>query len=137
EQILASQRALGAARVLRTNGLERAEHDAILDLVAQEARPDERVGWIGVSSQLSPAALEIGLLQRGGSAERFLRDATKTIDVAYFGVDPQWDDRRLLDFAAGFDVIFATEPPNLIDLADRRWPRGYRERLASSGRWIQ
>src|SRR5205814_8597037 len=52
EQILASQRALGAARVLRTNGLERAEHDAILDLVAQEARPDERVGWIGVSSQL-------------------------------------------------------------------------------------
>lgn len=136
EQVLDSSRAMGAGRRLPTQGLERGEHDAILDLVAKEARPDERIGWIGVSQALSPAAIAIGSLQRGGSPERFLRDATKPIDVAYFGVDPQWDDGRFAEFAAGFDVIFATEPPDARDQVDRRWPRGYRERLTAKGSWI-
>ncbi len=126
---------LSASRHLPTAGLERGEADRLLDLAASEAGPTARVGWIGVSSQLSPAAIAIGLLERGGSRERFLRDATKTLDVDYFGADPGWSDEELARFAAGFDVLFATEPPDLKARVDRAWTRRYRTMLAERLGW--
>jgi hypothetical protein len=135
EQIFRARRSLGANRALSTNGLERAEHDAFLDLVAANTKPSEVVGWIGVSQALSPAAVHLGLLARQGNDERFLREATLPIDITYFGQDPGWDDARLLEFAKRFDVIFATDPADARDQADRRFPKAYRERLVASGRW--
>lgn len=134
-QIFRSRRSLGSDRALTTNGLERAEHDAFLDLVAANTKSTESVGWIGVSQALAPAAVHLGLLARQGNDERFLRQAPLPIDITYFGVDPGWDDARLLEFAQRFDVIFATDPADARDQADRRFPKIYRERLVASGRW--
>jgi len=136
-QIFRSWRALGADRALPTAGLERAEHDAFLDLVAAQTARADVVGWIGVSQALSPAAVHLGLLARQRNDERFLREATLPIDITYFGKDPSWNDARLLEFARHFDVIFATDPADIRDQADRRFPKAYRERLVASGLWTE
>jgi hypothetical protein len=126
---------LSASRHLPTAGLERAEMNRLLDVVAREAGPTDHIGWIGVSPELSPAAFHIGLLERGGSSERFLRDSALPMDVAYFGTDPGWSDEELSRFASSFDVIFATEPPDLKSRATRAWTRVYRERLVDRLGW--
>jgi hypothetical protein len=126
---------LSASRPLPTAGLERDESERLLAIVEREAGSDDRIGWIGASSNFSPAALQIGLLERGGSAERFLRDAAVPIDVSYGGEDPHWSDQDLAAFAAKFDIVFATEPPDLKDRADRRWTRIYREHLVDRLGW--
>jgi hypothetical protein len=126
---------LSASRPLPTAGLERDESERLLAIVAREAAPDDRIGWIGASSNFSPAAMQIGLLEHGGSAQRFLRDAAVPVDVAYGGEDPHWSDAELSAYAARFDVVFATEPPDLKDRSDRRWTRIYREHLVDRLGW--
>jgi len=135
EDVYRSWPDLSVARPLPTAGLPRPESDRLLDVVAREAGPAERIGWIGISPELSPAALHLGLLDRDGSVERFLRDAAAPVDVDPFGRDPGWSDAQLLEFASRFDVIFATEPPDLKNRTGRVWTRGYRERLSSSLGW--
>ena len=120
---------LSGAREPMTNGLARADADALLDAVAREVKPDERVAWFGISTQLSPAALHIGLLQRGGSRERFLRDSHEPLDVAYFGVDPVWTDDQLATFARAFDVVLFSEPVTLKGQKDREYMSAYCRRL--------
>ena len=127
--VFASRRDLSGAVGLPTNGLNRSESDAMLDAIARETKPEERVAWIGLSNELSPAALHIGLLQRGGSRERFLRDASQQIDVTYFNDDPRWSDARLEQFAGEFDVILATDPVTLKIHHDRDFMREYCDRL--------
>ncbi len=129
ESILRGWKDLSGSRPLPTAGLAREEADALLDLAAHACGPDERVGWIGISNELSPALVQIGLLERGGSRARFLRDATKPMDVTYFGVDPGLDDAALARFAEGFDVIFSTEPADLRGRPGRAFESGYRQRL--------
>jgi hypothetical protein len=119
KQLFASWHDLGGARSIRSAGLARGECDAFLDAIAGEVKPEENLGWFGLSNELSPAAVHIGLLQRGGSRERFLRESTRKIDVSYFPHDPQWNDRELADFAREFDVIFFTESAD-VDPVDHR-----------------
>jgi nitrate reductase NapE component len=133
--VYASRPDLSASRPLPTNGLDRDESERFLSIVAREIGPTDRIGWIGVSSSFSPAAIHIGLLENGGSVDRFLRDAAEPMDVAYFGEDPHWSDAELAAYAARFDIIFATEPPDLKNLPGRRWTRVYREHLVDRLGW--
>lgn len=128
-------RDLSARRPLPTAGLKRAEHAALSDLVAQGVRPDERVGWLGLSSEYSPAAIHIALLERGGTPERLLRDAHRPMDVTFEGVDPGWDDERLAAWAAEFDVILCCEPPDLRGRQARAFIRDYQRRLVANLKW--
>jgi hypothetical protein len=113
KELFASWHDLDGARSIRSAGLARGEVDAFLDAIASEVKPEETLGWLGLSNELSPAAVHIGLMQRGGSRERFLRESTRKLDVTYFPHDPQWNDRDLADFARGFDVIFFAESVDL------------------------
>lgn len=126
---------LDPLRPIPTAGLRREEARAILELVAEEARPTERVGWLGLSSELSPAAIHLALYRASGTRERLLSDSIRPMDVTWLGVDPQWDDEELARYALDFDVIFATEPPDLRDRAPRRFVAGYRERLLGALGW--
>jgi hypothetical protein len=131
--VVASWRSLSGARALPTSGLERSAHDALLDALAREAGPKERVGWIGMSSELSPAALQLGLLTRGGSDERFLRESTRMLDLSYEGVDPKSSAAQLQQFAQGFDLVLFTTPPDIKDRPARRFTREYAVALQASG----
>ncbi len=125
------------SRELPTGGLLRSEADALLDLAAKEVAKDERVAWIGQSSELSPAALHLGLLARGGSSERFLRDSIEPMDVTFEGVDPNWTSAKLAEFASRFDVILATDPPDLAMRADRKFTTKYRALLTTELGWSE
>ena len=124
---------LGEGRRAPTSGLRSESAAALLDAIAGTVTPTERVGWLGVSSELSPAALHLGLLERGGEVERFLRDAHREIDVTYFGVDPAWSDERLRDWASSYEVILMTDPPDLGGRSAREFMRAYQERLLGLG----
>lgn len=122
---------------LPTNGLRRAEASRLLDLVAQAAGPSARLGWIGMSSELSPAVVHLGLRARGGSRERFLADSPRDMDVAYEGLDPNWSREQLAAFASGFDVIFATDPPDLTRRPNRAFTARYRRALVEELGWSE
>lgn len=124
---------LGGGRRRPTAGLATETAAAILDACADEARPSERVGWLGVSSELSPATLHLGLLERGGERERFLRDAHRDVDITFLGEDPGWTDEALAAWARDFDVLFMTDPPDLGARPARAFMRGYQERLLALG----
>ncbi|MAF65093.1 MAG: hypothetical protein CMJ84_05460 [Planctomycetes bacterium] len=128
-------RNLTAGRPLPTAGLAREEHDALSDLVASEVAATERVGWLGLSSGYSPAAIHLALLERGGPPERLLRDAHRTMDVTFEGVDPGWDDERLAAWAAEFDVILFTDPPDLRARRARAFISDYQRRLVANLGW--
>lgn len=127
--VLSERTRLGPGRRLPTAGLERAEHDALIALVAAEVRPGERVAWLGTSSEMSPAALHLGLLARDGDPRWFLERDPPEIDLTYFGTDLGFDDADLRAFAARFDVILWTDPPDLRARVERAFTRAYRERL--------
>ena len=124
---------LGGGRRRPTAGLATETAAAILDACAEEAQPNERVGWLGVSSELSPATLHLGLLERGGERERFLRDAHRDVDITFLGEDPGWTDEALAAWARDFDVLFMTDPPDLGARPARAFMRGYQERLLALG----
>ena len=124
---------LGAGRRRPTAGLPSETVSGILDACADVAQPMERVGWLGISSELSPAALHLGLLERGGEVERFLRDAHREVDVTFEGVDPLWTDETFAAWAAEFDVFFMTDPPDLGGRRAREFMRAYQERLLGLG----
>lgn len=134
--VLAAGRDARPWRDLPTGGLARAEHDALLDRVAAELGPTERLGWIGVSTELSPAALYLGLLARGYDPGAFLRHASAEPGERYVtleAADPGWDDERLAGFAAAQDAIGFTRPIDLKDRAPRRFLEAYADRLLASG----
>lgn len=124
--ILDAARDLTGSRAFQSGGLSRAEHTTLSAILAGAIGADERVGWIGMSSEYGPAVLHLALLEHGGSPERFRREALRTLDVTYFGGDPGWDDARLAEWARGFDVIVHTDP---MDLKDR--PNAARRTLAA------
>jgi len=124
---------VGAGRRRPTAGLASETVAGILDACAEETQPMERVGWLGISSELSPAALHLGLLERGGDVERFLRDAHREVDVTFEGVDPEWTDETFAAWSAQFDVFFMTDPPDLGGRKAREFMRSYQERLLGLG----
>ncbi|HTF91197.1 MAG TPA: hypothetical protein VK843_22485 [Planctomycetota bacterium] len=108
---LAEKISLTPARKLQTNGLERSESDAALDLIAAEAGGELRIGWLAAIEKLPPGALQVGLLARGGPKQRFLHDVTGSMIFGVEPVDPVWDKARLQAATKEFDVIFTTDPP--------------------------
>ncbi|MBL8857844.1 MAG: hypothetical protein JNL28_04980 [Planctomycetes bacterium] len=129
------RRSLGAERALSTSGLETSVAAALLDAIAMEVGPEERCGWIGVMQpEFSPAVLHLGLLARGGSRARFLRDASTPIDLDYFG-DPHADAATVKAFAERFDVILGTEPPDAKGKPNRMWATAARAGLVADGAW--
>jgi hypothetical protein len=133
--VLAEKRDLSPSRRLPTAGLARTEADALLDLLAREVGPAERVAWIGGNDKLSPAALHIGLLARGGDRERLLRDAHQPMILSVEGIDPEWSEAKLLAFARGFDVVIATEPSDIGGRALWNFMARYRGMLAQHPEW--
>jgi hypothetical protein len=115
-----------------TAGLPRAVADELFDRLAEVVGPGERVAWIGMSSECSPAALHLGLLERGGSRERFLRDAHRRMDLVPVPgaddplappsfADPEERDRFLRELLDPFDVVLLSSPPDLRDRPGRRF----------------
>jgi hypothetical protein len=126
---------LGAGRPQPTAGARRETFDGLLGLVAAELGPEERFGWFGTSSELSPGALHLALLERGGSRARFLRDSARPLDVTFEAADPAWDSAQLANFAAGFEVIFSTDPPDLGGRRGRAFITRYSQRLVEELAW--
>jgi hypothetical protein len=112
-------------------GLPRFALEEMLDLIGARVGPEQRVAWIGMSSELSPAALHLGLLERGGSRMRFLRDAHRKMDIVpNLGAadplaPPQFDepadrDAFLEETFGGFDWVLTCSPVDLKDRPARR-----------------
>jgi hypothetical protein len=131
---LARRQSIGAGRLLPSGGLERHEAARILDLIAAAAQPDERVGWLGMSSEMSPAMILFGRMDRGGSRATFLRDAAVTMgDFS----DPHVDAGGVRAFAERFDVVFMTDPPDVKGRSEGLWAATARTMLASGGGWVE
>ncbi len=133
---LADFRSLSGARPIPTNGISRAETDAYLHLVEPEVDPTTRVGWVGVSNVFSPAALHLGLLERGVDVSAAVRrgDLDRTfVELGY--ADPGWSREQLLRWAASFDLILATDPIDLTVAHNRAFMEGYRTMLVSRSEW--
>jgi hypothetical protein len=142
EQLHRERLSLSPGRLLPTAGLRRAEHDALLAALAAAAGPTARVGWIGINSELSPAALHLGLLARGGDPRRLRRDAgavradgEPSMVVTFQSVDPQWSDEQVRAFARGFDLLFSTEPLDWKGRRGREFLARYRAALFADGGW--
>jgi len=133
--LLADKHRLGTGRPAWVPGLEPEGAAAILELVTAEVGAGERVGWIGINSELPPAAVHLALLEASGERERFLRDAHRPMDVTFTGADPQWDVERLREFAADYDLFISTDPPDVGGRASRAFVRGYAERLVTELGW--
>ncbi len=133
---------LSAGRALPTAGLERAASDAFLDAIVAELAPGERVGWLGITSELSPAALHLGLLERTGDAERFLAEAQLQrpdgqphMVVTFLSADPGWSSERLREWAGQFDVVLTTAPTDWKGRRHRDFIDRYRGFLFETGTW--
>jgi len=131
EREMARKRSLAFDRALPTAGLPRAESDALLDAYATQAGPGARVGWLGAPEKMAPCALQLGLLARGGTRERFLANANDAMMFGVQGSDPNWDAARLAAWAGAFDVIFCSEPPDLGGKPAWNFLAQYRERLCN------
>ena len=135
-EVLASWRDLSPARSIETNGLERADSDALLALLEPAVRPGDRVGWLGVSTRFSPAALHAGLLERGaGAPSNLLRGELHETFITLGHVDPEWSPEQLLAWAAPLDLVFTTSPIDLAADPKRAFMERYQTLLIESGRW--
>ncbi|MCZ6598157.1 MAG: hypothetical protein O7B99_10995 [Planctomycetota bacterium] len=134
--VIADFRSLSGARDYDTGGLDREAADAMLDLVHAVAGPDGRVAWLGINSEMPPAVIHLGLLERGGAAERFRRDAAllrpdgePDMCLSFRGEDPQWSPERLLAWARAFDVVITTRPVDFKGRAARDYIVRYQKML--------
>jgi hypothetical protein len=135
-RIFAEWRDLSGGRKLRSAGMRVEEQRAFLDIVALEVGPEERVGWVGITTEVSPCALYFGLWERGGSRRRFVEHAHDQNFVTITGTDPEWDDVHLRRFAELFDVVLATDPVDMKRAGEyRAFLRKYQERLVGVLGW--
>lgn len=148
ERLLIERQSIGPSRRLSTAGLDRTAADHLVALIAKSLSTSEagqsgfkRFAWLGISSELSPAALHIGVYDSTGKAERLLQDSaasrpdgTPQMIVTFEGLDPGWNDDQLQAWAASFDVIFTSVPPDLRGRASRDFIKGYQQRLIGSGK---
>jgi hypothetical protein len=115
--------ALGPVAPPASNGLPRAVHADLLARIAGAVGPRERVGWVGQSQEVSPAALHFGLLAHGGAPERFRADAAGPMDLHPVpGLpDPGSDEASVLAWAASFDALVLCMPVDLKGRPSRAW----------------
>lgn len=130
---IAKRQALLAGRALPTAGLERVESEPLLRAIVDEVRAGESWGWIGISSDVSPAVVHLELLRASGDRRRFLRDAALQVDVDYFADASDADGVRLAELADRSDVVFFTEPVDLRERGARASARGWVDRLLAQG----
>lgn len=134
--VLAAQRSLSPARDVSTNGLARADYVEYLDLLEPEIGESTRVGWIGASNVFSPAALFVGLVERGAGSRAALRDGRLHESFVTTGyVDPGWSDERIQEWARAFDLVLSTDPIDLTVPDKRGFLVRYRTALVDSGEW--
>lgn len=140
--LFAQWRDLSPGRDLPTSGLSRETSDELVRLVADEVRDlprgggdGSRIGWIGISSELSPAALHLKLLERAGDRERFLTDASRQLFIEFRDTDPGWSRETLERWARQFAIVFHTDPPDLKARGARAWTRRYADRLVDGAGW--
>ncbi len=126
---------LGPGRPTPSPGLPVEAHRALAELVARAVGDAPRVGWIGISSEFSPAALHLELLARGGSPERFLDAWERPLYVTFEATDPDWDGPRLARWAGDFDVVLMSDPPDLRGRRAREFMRRYQEQLVQELGW--
>ncbi|MEZ6017236.1 MAG: hypothetical protein R3F49_19135 [Planctomycetota bacterium] len=114
---------LGPFGAPASNGLPHRAHEALLARIAGAVGPEERVGWVGQSQEVSPASLHFGLLAHGGSPARFRADAEGPMDLwPVPGVPDQgFDGAAVLAWAAGFDVLVLCTPVDLKGRPNRAW----------------
>ncbi len=135
-KVLRDLRDLHPRRPLFTNGLNRVEFDLLVDLVDQEWDEPLSMGWCGVSPTFSPGAILIELHSRGVDVSRALqrRDLDRTfVDLAE--ADPGWETGRLLEWARGYERLFASRPIDLSGSKRRDWLERYQIALVESGEW--
>jgi hypothetical protein len=133
--VLEEKPRLGEDRRMWTPGMAPEAAEAVLELVTAEVGPAERVGWIGVSTELPPAVLHIALFEASGNRARFLADAHRPLDVDYFNVDPNWDVARLREFVEQFDVLITTDPSDIGQRPARAFARRYAGMLIGELGW--
>ncbi|GEM_PF-746367 len=114
-----------------TAGLPRTSLEQILDLIHTKVGTEQSVAWIGMSSELSPAALHLGLLARDGNPQRFLEDSRRKMDIVpnkgaadplappLFATDEERDAFLDQTFKR-FDWVLTTSPVDLKDRSARR-----------------
>jgi hypothetical protein len=134
EQLVA-RRALTGGALLPTNGLLRHDSERLLDRIAEKVGPEASVGWLGISTGLSRGALHAGLLARGGSTARLLRDAEEVMFLETPLADPGVDAADLAAWAQRFEVVLHTAPVDLQDLGGRRFMQRYVDLLHADGGW--
>jgi hypothetical protein len=122
-------------RVVTTGGLRREELAHLLDVLAREIGPSARVGWPAIPSEVSPAALHLGLLERGGSRERFLAEAHRKIFLSIAQTDEGLSPDQVARWAEDYEVLILTDPPDLKARPGREWLRAHVAALLASGRW--
>ncbi len=140
--LFAGWRDLSPSRSLRMAGLPTGTANSFMELVASELGDTERFGWLGVSAELSPAAIQLGLAARRtelDSAETFTtnfrRDAHRQAFLAHGSADIGMGLEPFREWAEQFDVIFHTDPPDLKARKSREWIRDYVDRLESELGW--
>lgn len=133
--ILSAKHRLGATRRMWTPGISPASTGAVLDLVRGEVGERESLGWIGISTELCPAAIHLALLEESGNRDRFLRDAHRPMDVTFTGSDPNWSAQQLREFVERFDVVISTDPPDIGNRAGRAFVRRYSTQLVNELGW--
>ncbi len=109
-----------------SNGLTRDVHEEFMDLIAEGVGPEDSVGWLGQSSEISPASLHLGLLERGGSSERFLEYAPGPMDIELLPSNVQVDfsQEQLVAYARTFDHVIVADGGDLMARKGRAWIPG-------------
>ncbi len=133
---LAEFRDLRPARVIRTAGLARSEHDAFVDRLAPAVRPNDHIGWVAMSQEFPPAALLLALRERGLMPDEAL--LARDLDAVFVTLgltDPGWSETKILEWARAYSVILTTVPPYLTARTDRAFLNRYHNTLVGSGQW--
>jgi hypothetical protein len=133
---LATQRELAGSRRLRSLGLAREESERFFELVGAAVSPTERLGWVDLTEEVSPAGLQYGLLAHGRDRDAFASQLADDAHISISGFDPQWSDEQLRAWAQRFDVLLFSEPHHLRGRAGREFFDGYVQRLEAAG-WVR
>jgi hypothetical protein len=124
---------------LRRPALKREERETLDELIASVTGPMEKVAWLGISSEYSPAVLHLGLLENGGSPGRFLRDAHMPLDLEFRGNRGygEWTDQDLLEWASDFDLVLMSDPVDFNQREGRAYMRPLQQRLCEDLGWTE
>ncbi|MFT7669424.1 MAG: hypothetical protein ACI8X5_002126 [Planctomycetota bacterium] len=133
--ILSEKHRLGADRQMWTPGISPQATAEIMGLVHAEVGASESLGWIGINTELCPAAIHLSLLSESGNRARFLRESHLPMDVTFTGSDPGWNADQLRAFTKRFDVMISTDPADIGNRGARAFTRNYATMLMDELGW--